>query len=249
MNRDEFLSKLELAYKEPNYYLKGGWGKWNGSKWGWDCICLIKGILWGWKNDKSKPRGGGAIYGFGNIPDYGETKFFNLCLNISEDFSNIEVGEMVWMKGHVGVYVGDGHVIEATAGWKQNKVVKSDISKDGTSSYKGVKRYKWLKHGFIPYVKYPKEEYWTKGQYELLYDKAIRGQHDLGNNILKVKQISESKRKNLTSQKPSAAAYYKKGTKINAKSIYVDNTGRKWAELVGAWVVVCNKDGKPQAKK
>ena len=67
---NDFINRLELALKEPSKYQSGGWGKWDGKYWNWDCICLIKGILWGWKNDKTKedfetndvcPRCGGTL--------------------------------------------------------------------------------------------------------------------------------------------------------------------------------------------
>ena len=153
MKQNEFIEKLNLALNSETKYKSGGWGSHSGNLWYFDCICLVKGILWGWRADVNLKHGG-AIYKSNGVPDYNETKFFNLCSSISTDFNNIHIGEMVWMKGHVGIYVGDGHVIESTKGWGKNKVVESDIAKDGTSSLKGVKRYKWLKHGFITYVEY-----------------------------------------------------------------------------------------------
>lgn len=37
---------------------------------GFDCVCLIKGILWGWTGDKSKTYGG-AVYASNGVPDIG----------------------------------------------------------------------------------------------------------------------------------------------------------------------------------
>ena len=156
MKQKEFINKLNLALNSETKYKSGGWGSHSGNLWYFDCICLVKGILWGWNADINLKRGG-AIYQSNGVPDYNETRFFNLCKNISTDFKNIHIGEMVWMKGHVGIYIGNGYVIEATKGWGKNKVVKSNISEDGTSSLNGKVRYKWLKHGFIPYVEYEKE--------------------------------------------------------------------------------------------
>lgn len=155
MKLNDFINKLELALKESSKYQSGGWGKWDGKYWNWDCICLIKGILWGWKNDKTKPRGGGAIYASNGVPDIGENTMINQCKNVSTDFTNIKKGEMVWLDGHAGVYVGDGNVIEATAGWNTLKVIKSQIGPNGERTYngKGGSR-SWEKHGFLPYVDY-----------------------------------------------------------------------------------------------
>ena len=171
MKQKEFINKLELAYNSETKYKSGGWGSHTGNLWYFDCICLVKGILWGWNKDINLKHGG-AVYKSNGVPDYNETRFFNLCHNISTDFTNIHIGEMVWMKGHVGIYVGEGHVIEATKGWGKDKVVKSDILSDGTSSLNSVARYKWLKHGFIPYVQYEKIE---KYNLERLLKKGYKG--------------------------------------------------------------------------
>ena len=155
----EFIDKLELALREPSKYQSGGWGKYDGTYWNWDCICLIKGILWGWNADKTKPRGGGAVYASNGVPDIGENTMINQCKNVSTDFTNIKKGEMVWLDGHAGVYVGDGNVIEATAGWNTLKVIKSQIGKNGERTYNGKGgSANWQKHGFLPYVDYTEDE-------------------------------------------------------------------------------------------
>lgn len=155
----EFIDKLELALREPSKYQSGGWGKYDGKYWNWDCICLIKGILWGWTADKTKPRGGGAVYASNGVPDIGENTMINQCKNVSTDFTNIKKGEMVWLDGHAGVYVGDGNVIEATAGWNTFKVIKSQIGPNGERTYNGkTGSANWKKHGFLPYVDYTEDE-------------------------------------------------------------------------------------------
>jgi hypothetical protein len=155
MKLDKFIKQLELAYEQPTVYMKGGWGKWNGSKWGFDCICYIKAILWGWNNDKSKPRGGGAVYASNGVPDIGTEQMIGVCHDVSSDFKDISIGEIVWMQGHVGVYIGNGNVLEATTGWKTKKVIKSQINRNGARTYNGKTGSKpWQKHGFLPYVDY-----------------------------------------------------------------------------------------------
>ena len=159
MRVKEFIDKLELALREPSKYQSGGWGKYDGTYWNWDCICLIKGILWGWTADKTKPRGGGAVYASNGVPDIGENTMINQCKNVSTDFTNIKKGEMVWLDGHAGVYVGDGNVIEATAGWNTFKVIKSQIGKNGERTYNGKGgSANWQKHGFLPYVDYTEDK-------------------------------------------------------------------------------------------
>ena len=75
-----------------------------------------------------------------------------VCKNVSTDFSHIEVGEAVWMEGHIGVYVGDGLAVECTPKWK-NKVQITACNR----SVSGYNRRNWTKHGKLPYVTYEAE--------------------------------------------------------------------------------------------
>lgn len=189
MKVNDFIDKLELALNEPSKYQSGGWGKWDGKYWNWDCICLIKGILWGWKNDKTKPRGGGAVYASNGVPDIGENSMINKCNNVSSDFANIQRGEMVWMNGHAGVYVGDGNVIEATAGWGTLKVIKSQIGKNGERTYNGKGgSANWEKHGFLPYVDYTENE--SSKSIDDLAKEVING--EWGNNPERQERLTKA---------------------------------------------------------
>ena len=114
---------------------------------GFDCVCLIKGLLWGWDGNAGKTYGG-ASYCANNVPDIGADQIIDKCSDVSTDFSKIAVGELLWMKGHVGIYIGDGQAVECTPSWKdcvQVTTVKN--IKSGTG-------HKWTKHGKLPYVKY-----------------------------------------------------------------------------------------------
>jgi peptidoglycan hydrolase-like protein with peptidoglycan-binding domain len=119
---------------------------------GFDCVCLIKGVLWGWCGDTSKNYGG-AYYQANNVPDIGADSMIKVCKGISTDFGNIEVGELLWMKGHVGIYIGDGLCVECTPSW-ENKVQITACNQ----SVKGYNRRNWTKHGKLPYIDYVKEE-------------------------------------------------------------------------------------------
>ena len=118
---------------------------------GFDCVCLIKGLLWGWDGDKNEIYGG-AIYCSNDVPDIDEDYMINLCEDVSTDFSKIEVGEAVWMKGHIGIYVGDGLVVECTPKW-ENKVQITACN----CTKAGYNRRDWVKHGKLPYVSYSVE--------------------------------------------------------------------------------------------
>lgn len=119
---------------------------------GFDCVCLIKGLLWGWCGDENHIYGG-ATYCSNDVPDIDEDYMINLCENVSTDFSKIEVGEAVWMQGHIGVYVGDGLAVECTPKW-ENKVQITACN----CTKAGYNRRDWVKHGKLPYVSYEQKQ-------------------------------------------------------------------------------------------
>lgn len=120
--------------------------------WGFDCVGLIKGILWGWSGNRAKSYGG-AVYQANGVPDSSANTIFKKCTEQSSDFSNVEVGEAVWMDGHIGIYVGNGLVVEATNKWKDGvQITACNCSK------MGYNRRDWTKHGKLPYVEYVDEK-------------------------------------------------------------------------------------------
>lgn len=90
---------------------------------------------------------------------------------------------------------------------------------------------------------------WSVGEYEFIYSKAIRSDHTLKNNIVKVKECMSDIRPLLTSNKENDDAYFKVGVKRQITEIYIDKEKRVWGKLKNTWVVLCNKDGTPQVKK
>lgn len=115
---------------------------------GFDCVCLIKGILWGWNGDKNKTYGG-ASYAVNGVPDIGADTMITKCSGISTDFSKIEVGEAVWCSGHIGVYIGNGLAVECTPRWKNCvQITACNCSKSGYNTRN------WTKHGKLPYIQY-----------------------------------------------------------------------------------------------
>lgn len=117
---------------------------------GFDCVCLIKGILWGWNGNVNKTYGG-AIYGSNGVPDVGADAMMNYCTNVSTNFNNIEVGEVVHMKGHIGIYIGDGLAVECTPIWK-NKVQITAVGNIGKKS--GYNTRTWVNHGKLKFIDY-----------------------------------------------------------------------------------------------
>ena len=141
--------------------------------WSFDCVNMIKGILWGWNGDTSK-NNGGAVYTSNGVPDVSANGMINLCKNVTSDFSNIDIGEAVWMNGHIGVYIGNGEVVECTPAW-QNKVQITKLSQRN-----------WLKHGKLPYITYQTNQNPVNTNEPFLSKKGYLKKGDSGQNIEKI---------------------------------------------------------------
>lgn len=122
----------------------------NPPVYGFDCVCLIKGILWGWCGDAGKTYGG-AGYSVNGVPDIGADSMIKVCKEVSTNFSSIVPGEAVWMSGHIGIYIGDGLAVECSPKWA-NKVQITAVGNIGTKS--GYNTRTWTKHGKLPYITY-----------------------------------------------------------------------------------------------
>lgn len=115
---------------------------------GFDCVCFIKGLLWGWCGDAGKTYGG-AQYSTRNVPDINADQMIRVCKDVSTDFRNVEIGEAVWTDGHIGVCIGDGLAVECTPRWKNCvQITACNCTKAGYN------RRDWKKHGKLPYVTY-----------------------------------------------------------------------------------------------
>lgn len=117
---------------------------------GFDCVCLLKGVLWGWSGDAGKTYGG-ATYKANSVPDIGADQMIKVCNDISTDFSEIAVGEAVWCEGHIGAYIGNGLAVECTPRW-ENDVQITAVANIGNKS--GYNARTWTKHGKLPYIDY-----------------------------------------------------------------------------------------------
>ena len=164
----EFIKRLKwLAEQVPNKYHSGkGWSELHDGKWWFDCVVSVKCILWGFKADKNLFRGG-TKYCSNGVPDFTCNGALNYCTDVSTDFSHLEPGEYLCMKGvkdssgkelnHTGIYLGNGKVFECTSSraWGVSKCVISDIDSKGIRSRNGIKNYRWSYHGKLNYIDYP----------------------------------------------------------------------------------------------
>ena len=151
---------------------------------GFDCVCLIKGVLWGWSGDTSKTYGG-ATYNSNGVPDTSADGMIRFCQNVSTDFSNIVPGEAVWLSGHIGIYIGNGLAVECTPKWK-NCVQITAVANIG--SVAGYQSRRWTKHGKLPYVEYSAQT--AKKSIDEIAKEVIAGMW--GNGVARKQLLTEA---------------------------------------------------------
>ena len=150
---------------------------------GFDCVCLIKGILWGWNGDKSKTYGG-AVYKSNGVADVNADTICSSSYSddISKDFTKIQIGELLYVKGHVGIYIGDGLAVECTPKW-ENKVQITAVGNIGKKS--GYNTRSWTYHCKLKYIDYSPDK-----TIEELAQEVIQGKW--GNNPERKKKLEEA---------------------------------------------------------
>lgn len=122
---------------------------------GFDCVNLIKAVLWGWTGDKTKSYGG-AKYGSNGVPDTNANGMIAKCKDATASgWDKVDPGEVVWTSRHIGVYIGDGLAVECTPRWR-NCVQITAVGNIGKKN--GYNTRMWKKHGHLPYVTYDKTE-------------------------------------------------------------------------------------------
>lgn len=151
MNNLEFTNKAKEIYKKyDTTYVWGSFmNKKKKNKLCTDCSGFIKGILWGYPSN--------GKYTSNGVQDINADTMIKKCKNVSTNFNNIEVGEVVWIKGHIGIYIGNGEVLEATSKWN-SKLQKTALL--NRKAIKGLNGRTWSKHGKLPYLNYEKEAYY-----------------------------------------------------------------------------------------
>ena len=142
LTASQLVDKVKAVANTATAYKLGTFGnKTSGGKRQWDCSGLLKGILWGYPDNGKYLKNG--------VLDQNADTIISKCSGVSTDFSNIVPGEIVWMKGHMGIYIGNGKVVEATPKWDNGVQVSTCAN---VSS--GSKSRKWTKHGKSPYIDY-----------------------------------------------------------------------------------------------
>ena len=182
----ELVQKMKLALDSNTVYATGGFGASisnfksqlerycknspelkqkiiecaaKGKGFAFDCVGLVKSVsAWGWCADETRVYGG-AVYESNGVDDWTIDTILNKCEEVSTDFSNIQAGEMLYMKGHVGVYIGDGMAIECTTAWECKVQLTEcwNVKKTGRGRA-------WEKHGRLPWITYSERPKPTKNK-------------------------------------------------------------------------------------
>lgn len=146
----------------------------NGT-WFFDCVGLIKGILWGFDFNLGATYGG-AIYQAHGVPDVSADTMITKCSGVSTNFANLPVGAMLYSPGHCGIYIGNGQAVECTPAW-DNRVQITNLHNMGNNAYPcrtWMKwgRLPWVDYSEIPFVDVPQGSYYRQAV-EWAYDNGI----------------------------------------------------------------------------
>lgn len=178
MKAQELIDNLKSVLSMPTWYVMGGFGTrigkdyiaWNYTynaehrdsieahitnpyTFGFDCVCLIKAVLfWGFSGDQNAEYGGSKYV---KSQDITIDKFKKSCAILSTDFGENDLvpGELVFMPNHIGVYIGNGEVIECTPAWKGN-VQKTLLPWRNSSNHEHLPVRAWEQHGQSSYIDY-----------------------------------------------------------------------------------------------
>lgn len=180
--------------------------------WAFDCVGLIKGILWGWRGSVNETYGG-AVYASVGVPDTTADGLFRLCGKSGEVSENLPVGSVLSLPGHIGVYAGNRRVIEATLGRRGDGVVFSDLADAG-----------WRGSALLPWIEYPGS---PSGADPSVIRRYLTGQNvgdsigemDLdGDGKVTVKDLLLAQRKNSPAAVPGSVVRIKPGARVYGKS-------------------------------
>lgn len=147
MKVNDFVTKA-LAYEQrPTLYKLGTYMNRKSGKYILcDCSGLIKGILWGYP-DKGK-------YASNGVPDSNANNIIAThCTGVTSDMSKLRKGMVVWLSGHIGIYCGDGVVVEASPRW-ENGIQRTYPVGCSTPNKHHLNQRKWSKCGYLTWVDY-----------------------------------------------------------------------------------------------
>ena len=178
-----------------------------------DCIGLIKGYIWCDNANDKAPK-----YQSNGCPDVNEEMMYAAATKKGEISTMPDVeGVCVFMPGHVGVYIGNGKVVEARG--HSYGVIKTDLK------YRG-----WTKWCYCPYIEYDNEKNEKKNYVKVKTNGSVLNCRKKANVLSKVVGTFKNSTK-LTVLKANKKWYKVKGKATSGETI----TGycyKKWLKDV-----------------
>lgn len=174
MKVNDFVTKA-LAYEQrPTLYKLGTYmNKKRGKYLLCDCSGLIKGILWGYP-DKGK-------YGSNGVPDTNANTMINrYCTGVTSDMSKLRKGMAVWMSGHIGIYCGDGVVVESSPRW-ENGIQRTYPVGCPVANKHHLNTRKWTKCGYLKWIDYTTTSDLTQVARDVINGKYGNGKERIDN--------------------------------------------------------------------
>lgn len=147
MKVNDFVTKA-LAYEQrPTLYKLGTYMNRKSGKYILcDCSGLIKGILWGYP-DKGK-------YASNGVTDSNANNIITThCTGVTSDMSKLRKGMVVWLSGHIGIYCGDGVVVESSPRW-ENGIQRTYPKGCPVANKHNLNQRTWSKCGYLKWVDY-----------------------------------------------------------------------------------------------
>ena len=188
-----------------------------------DCIGLIKGAMWTDADPNKAPH-------YVKSQDVSANGMLEKC-KLKGSISTIpEVkGILVFLKGHVGVYIGGGEVIEARGhAWG---VVKTKL-----------KDRPWTHWGYNPWIEYvaeqPKAPKIKNGVYTLTNVRGVYNGWGSETNRKRVKDLTSDGKKNAVCTKNNAEAFLKAGTAVSVSETKLLKSGNLWAKIPSGYICI-----------
>lgn len=152
---NDLVKWAKVQLDSPNYYLNGGIGRYDGNKRTFDCCGLFKCFMW-----HDYPNNDGPSCYNKTQKDYNCEQLIAEATEKGPISTIPEIpGVLVYMKGHMGIYIGNGEVIESTGAKFDgvNSKIYKTYFKGNNTGYKRATWTHWFKSPNLNYV-VPKPE-------------------------------------------------------------------------------------------
>lgn len=191
MKVNDFVTKAIAYEQRPTLYKLGTYMNRKSGKYILcDCSGLIKGILWGYP-DKGK-------YASNGIPDTNANNMIAThCSGVTKDMKQLRKGMVVWMSGHIGIYCGDGVVVESSPRW-ENGIQRTYPVGCPVGNKHHLNQRKWTKCGYLNWIDYSSTKDLTQVAKDVINGKYGNGKERIdkltkaGYNYKEVQKIVNS---------------------------------------------------------